>query len=541
MTKPLEPLTSLSPEKSRLLSLLLRDKGVQPSRTGQSNPIRRRSHSESVPLSFSQEGLWFLDQLDPGGANYNLPGIARLTGHLNVDVLEQSLNEILGRHESLRTTFSMKGDGKPYPVITSVQRLNLPVIDLEALPEAEREAEALRLVTVEAQKPFDLAQGPLFRAVLLQLGKNDYVLVLNLHHIIADGWSMGVLTAELTALYEAFSAGGSSPLPELPIQYSDFALWQREQMRGALLEAQLSYWKQQLGADPLELPTDRARPRVQSYRGMHHPVHLSESLTGALRMLAQREGVTLFNVLLAGFKILLYRYSGQEDIVVGSSFANRNRRELEGLIGFFVNTMPLRTNLSGDPGFRDLLRRVREVTLGAYAHQELPFAKLVQESQPDREPGRHPLFQVVFDLLTPDHNPAVFGYGLSSPVTEGLELPGLTMAPLDVEGGIARFDLAIFIWDLPTGLKGAFEYRTDLFEPETIARMTQYFETLLHHIVAEPDVGLETLVERINDMDQQQQITRQKADKDSARQKLMSSRRKSITEVIPSPPGRRSG
>ena len=524
-----KPLTSLSPEKSRLLSLLLQEKGVDLSQTGQTNPIGRRDQSEPVPLAFNQEGLWFLDQLDPGGANYNLPGITRLTGELKVDVLEKSLSEILRRHESLRTTFAMKGDGRPYQVVASAQPLSLPVIDLEGFPEAEREEEAQRVVTVEVQKPFDLTRGPLFRAVLLQLRENDYVLVLNLHHIVADGWSMGVLTRELTTLYKAFSSGRPSPLPELPIQYSDFVLWQREQIQGEFLEAQLSYWKQQLGAGRLELPTDRERPLVQSYRGLHHPVHLSESLTCALRMLAQREGVTLFNVLLTVFKILLYRYSGQEDIVVGSSFANRNRRELEGLIGFFVNTLPLRTDLSGNPGFRDLMHRVREVTLGAYAHQELPFAKLVQESQPDRELDRHPLFQVVFDLLTPDHNPAVFGYGLSSPVTEGLELAGLTMAPLDVEGGIARFDLAVFIWDLPKGLKGTFEYRTDLFEPESIVRMTQHFEMLLQHIVAEPDVGLEMLVGEIKDADRQQQITEQKADKDRARQKLIKSRRKSIS------------
>jgi len=526
-------MSPLSPEKRRLLALLLKEKNTDSSQPTVTGTIPQRNTSKPIPLAFNQEGLWFLDQMElgVGSANYSIPGITRLKGALDVDAIEQSLGEILRRHEALRTSFQMQEDGTPFQVISPVCPLTLPVIDLEELPETRREVEALKIATKEVQKPFDLAHGPLFRAILLRLSMDDHLLVLNIHHIIADGWSMGVFTRELTTLYEAFSTHMPSSLPDLPIQYADFAVWQREQLRGEFLKTQLAYWKQQLGTGHhvLNLSAGRSQCREHTYQGRHHPVNLSESLTRALRTLALREGVTLFITLLAAFNILLYRYSGQKDIVVGSSFANRNHRELEGLIGFFVNTMPLRTDLSGNPSFQSLLYQVREIILGANAHQELPFAKLVQETQPDRELGRHPLFQVVFDLLTPDHNPAVYGYGLSSPVTESQQLPGLNMSPMDVEGGIARFDLAIFIWDMPMGLQGAFEYRTDLFEPESIARMTEHFETLLHHIIAKPNASLETLVEGINDADRQHQITKQKADKDTARQKLMRSRRKLIS------------
>jgi non-ribosomal peptide synthetase component F len=364
----------------------------------------------------------------------------------------------------------------------------------------------------------------------MRLSESEHVLVLNVHHIVADGWSMGVLTRELGVLYEAFSRGKPSPLPELPIQYADFALWQRQWMQGEVLEAQLAYWKQQLGDSPaiLRLPTDRLRPPVLSYHGKHLPLSFSQSLTEQLRTLSQQERVTVFMTLLAAFKALLYCATGQSDIVVGSAFANRNRSELERLIGFFVNTLPLRTDLSGNPSFRELLQRVREVTLGASSHQDLPLATLVRELQPKRDLGRNPLFQVEFALLTPDHNPAVYGYGLRSAVMETLELPELTVTPLDVEGGVARFDMAVFLWNLPTGLSGAWEYNTDLFESATIARLAAHFEVVLHSVAAEPDIPLHRLAERLKETERQQQVNREKAYTESIHQKLKTSRRKAV-------------
>jgi len=517
------------------MTLLLQEQGIAGSRPPPTPSMPRRNPAGAVPLSHHQERLWFLDQLHPGGANYNIPAIARLTGRLNVAALEQSLSEIVSRHESLRTTFAVQPDGLPVQVIGRARPLTLPVTDLTDWPQTEREAEARRLATAEAGRPFVLTRGPLFRASLLRLSEHEHVLVLNVHHIVADGWSIGVLTRELAVLYEAFSQGHPSPLPELPIQYADFALWQREWMQGEEVQTQLAYWKQQLSALPaLQLPTDRPRPKVLSYRGRHQPVMLSKSLTEALRTLAQREGVSLFMTLLAAFKILLHHDTGQDDIVVGAGFANRHRSEWEQLIGFFVNTLPLRTNLKGNPGFRELLRRVREVTLGAYAHQDVPLAKLVKELQSKRDLSRSPLFQVEFTLLTPEHNPAVYGYGLSSTVRETLNLPGLTVTSWDVEGGVARFDVAVFIWDLPEGLSGAVEYSTDLFEPATIARLGEQFETLLRWVVAEPDARLRGLVQRLNEAERQQHISQEKFYKETAHQKLKSVKRRTKFQ-IPNP------
>lgn len=532
MREALKPVSSLSPERRRLLTRLLQEQGIAGSRPQPTPSPARRHPAEAVPLSHHQERLWFLDQLHPGGANYNIPAIARLTGRLDVAALEQSLSEIVRRHESLRTTFAVQPDGLPVQVIGRARSLTLPVTDLTDWPETEREAEARRLATAEAGRPFVLTRGPLFRAFLLRLSEQEHVLVLNVHHIVADGWSIGVLTRELAALYEAFSQGRPSPLPELPVQYADFALWQREWMQGEEMRTQLAYWKQQLGALPaLQLPTDRPRPQVLSYRGRHQPVMLSKSLTEALRTLAQREGVSLFMTLLAAFKILLHHDTGQDDIVVGAGFANRHRSEWEKLIGFFVNTLPLRTNLKGNPSFRELLRRVREVTLGAYAHQDVPLGKLVKELQAKRDLSRSPLFQVEFTLLTPDHNPAVYGYGLSSTVMETLDLPGLTVTPWDVEGGVARFDVAVFLWDLPEGLGGAVEYSRDLFEPATIARLVDRFETLLRWVVAEPDARLSGLVQRLREAERQHHISQEKSYKETVHQKLKSTKRRTKFQI----------
>ena len=329
----------------------------------QAPPLQPVPRDGALPLSYAQQRLWFLEQLGLSRCAYNLLQVIRLRGTLHVAALAQALREIVRRHEALRTTFT-HFEGQPQQVIGPAFNLPLPVVDLQELPEREREIQVRTLAREEAQRPFDLAQGPLVRTTLLRLAAEEHVLLLTMHHIVSDGWSQGVFWRELQALYEAFATGKPSPLPELSIQYADFAHWQRQWLQGEVLEAQLAYWKQQLaGLSTLQLPTDRPRPAVQTFRGARHPVVFSPPLMQALKALSQQHGVTLFMTLLAAFQILLHRYTGQDDIVVGSPIANRNRSEIEGLIGFFVNTLVLRTNLSGNPSFRELLGRVRKVML----------------------------------------------------------------------------------------------------------------------------------------------------------------------------------
>ncbi|MFP2933938.1 amino acid adenylation domain-containing protein, partial [Pyxidicoccus sp. 3LG] len=348
-----------------------------------------------MPASFAQRRLWFIEQLQPGSPLYNMPIALRLKGALDVRALERAFDTLVHRHEGLRTTFSTR-DGEPVQVIHAAADLALPVMDLSDLPTEEREARARSLVTEEALRPFDLAAGPLMRASLVRLDTREHLLLLTLHHIVTDGWSMDVMVRESAALYAAFSAGQPSPLPELAIQYADYAAWQRGWLQGEALEAQLSWWRNHLTGAPqlLELPTDFPRPAVQGFRGAIHTHVLPRELVDALQALSRREGTTLFMALLAGLEVVLSRYSGQEDFVVGTDIANRNRGETEGLIGFFINQLALRARLDGDPTFRELLGRVRDVTLGAYAHQDLPFEELVKELNPERSMGHAPLFQV---------------------------------------------------------------------------------------------------------------------------------------------------
>jgi len=452
------------------------------------------SRDIDLPLSFAQQRLWFLDQLKPGNSTYNIPAAMRLRGPLNVAALEQSLNEIVRRHEALRTTFASV-EGQPIQIISPPEPFTLSIADLRQLPETEREPEARRLATEEARRPFDLAQGPLLRTTLLRLGEEEHVLLLTMHHIVSDGWSMGILFRELSTLYEAFSAGKPSPLPELPIQYADFAVWQLQWLQGEVLEAQLAYWRKQLAGAPsmLELPTDRPRPTVQTYRGDRQSVVLSKTLSEALKALSQGEGVTLFMTLLAAFKALLYRYIGQDDIVVGTPIANRNRVETEGLIGFFVNTLVLRTNLSGNPSFRELLGRVRGVTLEAYAHQDLPFEKLVEELQPERDLSRTPLFQVFFNMLNIE--------GL------GLKLRGLTVERLPPSEPDSKFDLTLYAREQNEGIYLRLVYNADLFDATTITRMLGHFQTLLQSIAAHPEQRLSRLP-LLTESEQHQQFIR---------------------------------
>ncbi len=435
---------------------------------------------EKLPLSYAQERLWFLDQFESGSASYNMPGAVRLTGDLDIELLGRSLNEIIRRHEILRTTFAAV-DGEPEQVIAPVMDLEIRGIDLRDLSAERRESEIGHYLEADAQRPFDLAQGPLVRASLLFLGEAEHILLFTLHHIVSDGWSTAILIREFITLYEAYRAGRASPLPELAIQYVDYAIWQREWLQGERLEQQISYWKQHLAGAPavLELPTDRPRPVVQSYRGATLYSTVPHSVAERLKQLGRQQDATLFMVLLAAFNILLSRYSGQDDHCVGTPVANRNRLEIEGLIGFFVNTLVLRTDLSGNPTFRELLGRVKEVCLGAQAHQDLPFEKLVEELSPVRDMSHNPLFQVMLALQ-------------NTPET-ALEIDGLTITPEVMEVGTSKFDLDLEITEGDQGLEIQYSYNTDLFDRSTIERFAEHYGILLESITATPDRSLSKL------------------------------------------------
>lgn len=466
-------ITNLSPEKRALLQLqLMKRASVSDKQTIPRLP--RSGEFYTFALSFAQQRLWFLDQLEPGSATYNVPGAIRMDGALDVQALRQALDIMVARHESLRTRFSSV-NGLPVQIIVARESVFTPLVDLCVLPEVERENEVRRLIDSAAKLPFDLARGPLMRTTLLRLGEAQHILLLTLHHIITDGWSMGILLQEITALYEALSAGRSLSLPELPIQYADFAVWQGGWLQGEVLESLISYWKQQLNGIPamLELPADRPRLAIQSDRGAHQSFVLSKGLSEQICALSRREGVTLFMILLAAFQTLLFRYTEQDDIVVGSPIANRGRTQTEQLIGFFVNTLVLRTDMSGNPTFRELLRRVREMALGAYAHQDVPFEKLIEDMQLERSLSHSPLFQVMFVLQnTPKRV---------------LKESALTLSWLKSDSGTAKFDLYLAITECAEGLRGTLTYRTDLFDAATITRMMGHFRVLLEGIVAGPN------------------------------------------------------
>ncbi|HEX8317859.1 amino acid adenylation domain-containing protein, partial [Longimicrobium sp.] len=445
-----------------------------------SSGIVPRDHRDGAPLSFAQERLWFLDRLEPGGTSYNMSWPLRLRGTPDPAALERALGEIVRRHESLRTVFR-EVNGSPVQVVLPFAGFALAADDLSALAEAEREAEMRRRVSAEAARPFDLAAGPLFRASLLRLGEDDHVLLLAMHHIVSDEWSLGVLSREFSALYQAYREGRESPLPELAVQYADYAAWQREQLEGEALNKQLGYWRERLADAPalLELPTDHPRPAVQTFRGAIERVHLPAEVLERLRALARHEGATLYMVALAAFQALLSRYGGSDDVVVGSPIAGRERTELEGLIGFFVNTLVLRTDVSGDPTFRALLGRVREVTLGAFENQEVPFEKLVAELQPERSLSHAPLFQVAFMLQ--DTQDAATG------------LAELSTERVDAGFATAKVDLALTAAATRGGLRCGLSYATDLFERGTIVRLLGHLQRVLEQVAANADVRLSRL------------------------------------------------
>ncbi|HET9478657.1 MAG TPA: amino acid adenylation domain-containing protein, partial [Pyrinomonadaceae bacterium] len=443
-------------------------------------PIVPVPRNGNLPLSFSQQRLWFIYQLEPSTSAYNIPTAVRLSGPLDITALSRTLNEVVRRHEILRTYYRMI-DGQPAQFVGPPPQLKLDLMDVSGLAERERESRMLELAAEEARRPFDLTRGPLLRAGLVRIGPEEHVLLLTVHHIVSDGWSQGVLVREVGALYEAFSQDKESPLEELPVQYADFAHWQRNWLAGEVLHKHLTYWQRQLAGDlpALDLPSDWPRPEVQSFRGATLTVTLPSSLSESLSLLCRREGVTLFMLLLAAFKVLLCRYTGQDEIVIGAPIANRNRMEIESLIGFFVNTLVLRTDLSGDPQFSDLLARVRKVTLEAYAHQDMPFELLVEQLQPERSLSRNPLFQVMFQL---ENTPK-----------EELPMSGLTLSPVEVAGVASQFDLSVDVVESDRGLVVTAEYSTDLFEAETIRTLLKRWRTLLESIAAAPQQRLSEL------------------------------------------------
>ena len=486
-------------------------------------PVRRDAATSARPISFAQQRLWFLDQLDPDNPAYNVQVGVWLRGRLHVDALEAALTEIVRRHETLRTTFSVTG-GEPSQIISAPERLRISPLRLAGWPEDAREAEALRLASEEAMRPFDLTRGPLFRTLLIWLGEEHHVLVLTMHHIITDGWSTGVLFRELRALYGAFSTGRPSPLPELPIQYADFAVWQREQLHGEVFEKQLAYWKRQLGRNlpVVKLPIDRPRPRIQSFRGARESFLLPKEMADALKALSLDEAATLYMTLLAAFTILLFRHARQDEIVIGTPIAGRTSVETEDLIGFFVNPLVLRIDLSGDPTFRELLLRIREVALDAFTHQDAPFEKIVEALRPERNLGSSPLFQVWFVLQ-------------NSSIPD-LMLEGLTVTPLEPDSpfdrgpaGTARHDLRLGLSRLSSGaLNGTVEYKTDLFSVSTIVSMVRNYETTLRNILERPNTRLSVLVDRMAAVERDEETRRELEHWEAARRALTSSRRKPL-------------
>ncbi len=443
----------------------------------QAPPLVKVSRDEPLKLSFPQERLWFLDQLGGNNSIYNIPFAFRIEGSLDKSALEQSLQEIVRRHEALRTNFSAV-EGKPFQAIASTGTLTLAVRDLRQLPEVEKEERVKQMVVEEAETPFNLSRDSLLRACLLRVSEEEWVLLLTVHHIVFDGWSEGLLFAELATLYEAFSTDKPSSLPDLPVQYADFAAWQHQWLQGEFREALLSYWKQQLGNNlrELQLPSDRPRPAIQVRRSDCQKLQLSQELVNSLKTLSRKEGATLFATLLAAFKVLLHTYTEQDDLFVCSPVANRNRKELKEIIGYFVNLLVLRSDISGNPSFRELLSRVRQVVSGAYSHQDLPMQEVVSSL----ELNQISLSQVLF--------------AFQNTPRQILQLSGLTVTPLETDNGTADFDLFLSLTEEGGTINCALKYNTDLFEETTIARLLDHFKLVLENIVADPERTISSLL-----------------------------------------------
>jgi hypothetical protein len=459
----------LTPAKQALFADLLRAVG-----TPRVETLPRRTEAGPAPLALAQQRLWFIEQLKPESPLYNIPVALRVEGPLDVAVLAACFAEIVRRHEALRTVFAEVA-GEPAQVIRPATGMQTPVVDLSALPLTRCEELALVLTSAEAARPFRLTQGPLLRTALLRLGAQHHVALITMHHIVSDGWSMRLLVRETTALYAAFAEGKPSPLPELPVQYADFAAWQRSCLQGEVLEGEIAYWRRQLAGLPpvLDLPFDHPRPPVQSFRGAARGIHLPVALAAQVQRLGRGMGATPFMVLLAAFQALLARYSGQTDVAVGIPAAGRSRLETEGLIGFFVNTLVMRGDFADAPSFAELIGRVRKAVLAAHAHQSVPFEKLVEELAPVRSLAHAPLFQVMFVL--------------QNAATESLVIEGVRLRPIGTAGSTAKFDLTLTLEEWDSGLSGSMEYATDLFDSAMIERLIAHFERLLTEAVATPE------------------------------------------------------
>jgi hypothetical protein len=506
-------ISALSPIKLELLAQRLgKECGLAP----QGQVIPRRPKSDSLsPLSYAQERLWFLDQFERDKSIYNIPRTFLVTGPLDIQAMERSFGEIIKRHEALRTTFK-DVNGVPAQIIGKVRPFKLALVDLSGLSPEEREYEVTRLVTEDALTSFDLAQGPLMRVSLLRLDDDEYVVRFTLHHIVSDGWSTGIFVKEWSALYQAFSQGRPSPLPEPPIQYADFAQWQRQWMEGRALEDHLSYWKRQLeGASTvLKLPIDNPQPDPHNCDGARQSLLLPRALTDSITAHAKRERVTLFTVLLTSLYVLLHYYSGQRDILVGAPAVNRSRRETEDLIGFFINTLVLRMDLSGDPTFSELLARARDVVFNAYAHQDAPFDKVVKILQPARSPEQMSLFQVAFLV----HN---------APIPP-LEAHGVSIRSIEVGPIKVPYEMVVHAIDTEPGLLIAIEYKTNFFSPATISRVLAHYEAILSHMAERPESTLQEFKDTLAGFDERQKAETKQQLNEARLRTFMGKKRKVI-------------
>jgi Condensation domain len=491
---------------------ILTEIDISSSNSPQPRGLKPLPRQGQVPLCLAQERLWFLEQLEPGNPFYNVAIAIQLSGTLDVGLLQQSLNEIIKRHESLRTSF-VSVAGQPVQKIHLNLGVKLAIVDFTNL-ESRKSLD--NLILEETQKPFDLSQAPLLRSQLLCLAEDEHFLLLTMHHIISDGWSVGILIQELAEVYQSIREGKAFPLDELPIQYADFAYWQRQELQQELLKTQLNYWKQQLSGNIsiLELPTDKPRPVTQTFTGKKHNLALSEHVGIAVKNLGQSEGVTLFLTLLTVFEILLYSWSNQEDIIIGTPVIGRYHPETQKLIGFFINTLVLRTDLSGNPTFRELLKRVKKVVLEAYDHQDVPFEKLVEELQPKRNLSYNPLFQVMFIF----QNTSI----------ASIKQPELKWEPQEIDNGTSKFDLKLNIWESSAGFQGSFEYKTDLFESTTISRIASNFEVLLQAIISQPNIRIQELTEVVKTVEKQQIIFQKQKLETIGLQKLKLAKRTGI-------------
>ncbi|PYP82399.1 MAG: non-ribosomal peptide synthetase, partial [Blastocatellia bacterium AA13] len=484
--------------------------------TGIQKPeIKRTGRSSDIPLSFAQQRLWFIDQMESGGSAFNVYAAVRVRGNLNQQAFQNTLTEIVRRHEVLRTRFGV-GGGQPIQIIDPPGPFEITESDLTATPAAEQESEIERIAREEALRPFNLLTGPLLRTRLLKLAERDQVVVFTTHHIVSDGWSMRVLINEIAALYPAFAEQRMPSLPDLPVQYADFAVWQREWLQGEVLEGQIQYWRDQLnGAAPeLNLPTDFPRSPAAGSNGANEIFILPQELLAKLKAVSRSENVTLYVTLLAAFQALMHRWSGQTDILVGTDIANRTQAETEDLIGFLVNQLVMRSDLSGNPSFSELLKRVREVTLGAYSHQDLPFEKLVEVLNPDRSNGKHPLFQVKLHL---DNIPR-----------EPLELPGLQLDYMEIDNGTAALDLTLTLWEHGDALSGRIRYNTSLFRGSTIVRMIAEFRSILECASEDAAIRLDALNAYLDQANQTRKKAQSAKLQEAGLSKLAGARRKAL-------------